>query len=177
VLLRECFGELKPVTPLFHEGTFMTLFETHFTQEYDPIHGPGWWACLNMVLALTHRVRVLHDLTRQDEEDIALLYFKNAMAVLTELMLRGPNILNVQALLIMVRSSYQLFNSIAYENSKAIYSQGSANVELSCSLGSAALRLSQNMGLHRESSGGELSPLESDERRRVFWVGYILDKK
>lgn len=102
MLLREFFGELKPVTPLFREATFMTLFETRFTQDYDPIHGPGWWACLNTVLALTHRVRVLHNLTRQDEEDIALLYFKNAMAVLTELMLRGPNILNVQALLIMV---------------------------------------------------------------------------
>jgi hypothetical protein len=101
-LLREFFGELKSVTPLFHETTFMSLFETRFTQEYDPLHGPGWWACLNMVLAMTHRVRVLHNLTLQEEEEIALLYFKNAMAVLTELIVRGPNILSIQALLIMV---------------------------------------------------------------------------
>jgi hypothetical protein len=80
----------------------MSLFETRFTQEYDEAHGPGWWASLNMVLATTHRVRVLGDLTLQEEEEIASLYFKNAMAVLTDLMLRGSHILSVQALLTMV---------------------------------------------------------------------------
>ena len=50
-------------------------------------------------------------------------------------------------------------------------------MELSYFLGSAAVRLSQNMGMHRESSGGEMGPHETQERRRVFWVGYILDKK
>jgi hypothetical protein len=55
-----------------------------------------------MLLAFARRVRVLRDLTLQEEEDIALLYFKNAMAVLTDLLLRVPHILNVQALLAMV---------------------------------------------------------------------------
>jgi Fungal specific transcription factor domain len=50
-------------------------------------------------------------------------------------------------------------------------------MELSLFLGSAAIRISQNMGMHRESSGAELSSHECQERRRVFWVAYILDKK
>ena len=176
-LLGEFFGEFSSVAPIFHEATFMSLFETRFTQEYDPVHGPGWWASLNMVLAMTHRVRVLHNLTLQDEEDMALLYFKNAMAVLAELMLRGPNILNVQALLVMVsrRTSFQPPSLTRI--TKALYSNGSPGVELSCFLASAALRISQNMGLHRESSGRDLRPHEIQERRRVFWMGYILDKK
>jgi hypothetical protein len=100
-LLKEYFG-VQHVYPLYRESKFMALFETHFTQEYEEAHGPGWWASLNMLLAFARQVRVLRDLTLQDEEDIALLYFKNAMAVLTDLLLRVPHILNVQALLAMV---------------------------------------------------------------------------
>lgn len=80
----------------------MALFESRFTQEYNEVHGPGWWASLNMVLATTHRLRILGNLTLQDEEEISWLYFKNAMAVLTDLMLRNPHVLSVQALLAMV---------------------------------------------------------------------------
>jgi hypothetical protein len=60
---------------------------------------------------------------------------------------------------------------------KAIYTQGQSDIELSCFLASAALRIAQNMGMHRESSGAELNSHECQERRRVFWLGYILDKK
>ena len=100
-LLKEYFS-VQHVYPLYRESTFMSLFETHFTQEYEEVHGPGWWASLNMLLAFARQVRVLRDLTLQDEEDMALLYFKNALAVLTDLLLRVPHILNVQALLAMV---------------------------------------------------------------------------
>ena len=100
-LLKEFFS-FQHVYPLYHESTFMSLFEAHFIQEYEEVLGPGWWASLNMLLAIAHRIRVLRDLTLQDEEDKALLYFKNAMAVLTDLLLRIPHILNVQALLAMV---------------------------------------------------------------------------
>jgi hypothetical protein len=100
-LLKEYFS-VQHVYPLYRKSTFMSLFETHFTQEYEEVNGPGWWASLNMLLAFARQVRVLRDLTLQDEEDIALLYFKNAMAVLTDLLLRIPHILNVQALLAMV---------------------------------------------------------------------------
>jgi hypothetical protein len=33
------------------------------------------------------------------------------------------------------------------------------------------------MGMHRESTGAELNPRMAEERREVFWIGYILDKK
>jgi hypothetical protein len=65
----------------------------------------------------------------------------------------------------------------AYKILKAYYSQGSSYADLSCFLGSAAVRLSQNMGMHRESTGAELSPHVAEERREIFWIGYILDKK
>ena len=101
-LLKQFFEDFNQTSQLFHEATFMALFESRFTQEYNEIHGPGWWASLNMVLATTHRLRILGNLTLQDEEEISWLYFKNAMAVLTDLMLRIPHILSVQALLAMV---------------------------------------------------------------------------
>jgi hypothetical protein len=105
-LLQEYFGQSVHLWPIFHAATFMSLFETHFTQEYDEVHGAGWWASLNIVLASTHQVRVLCDLTLQDEEEISLLYFRNAMAFLTDLLLRGPYILNAQALLAMVSLTF-----------------------------------------------------------------------
>ena len=101
-LLKQFFEYFNQMCQLFHEPTFMALFESRFTQEYNEVHGPGWWASLNMVLATTHRLRVLGNLTLQDEEEISWLYFKNAMAVLMDLMLRNPHILSVQALLAMV---------------------------------------------------------------------------
>ena len=101
-LLNQPFRSCELISSLYHEATFMALFESRFSQEYDEAHGPGWWASLNMLLAVAHRVRVMGDLTLQDDEDVSWLYFKNAMSVLSDLMLRTPHILSVQALLAMV---------------------------------------------------------------------------
>ena len=68
----------------------------------DPYEGSGWWASMNVVLALAYRLRVMSKLVPQEEDKKAWLYLKNAMAVLAELTMRNTDLLSVQALLGMV---------------------------------------------------------------------------
>jgi hypothetical protein len=86
--------------PLFHEPTFMHLVEKQYSR--DPYEGSGWWASINVVLAISHRLRVMSNLVPQEEDKKAWLYLKNAMGVLTELTMRNTDLLSVQALLGMV---------------------------------------------------------------------------
>jgi hypothetical protein len=86
--------------PLFHEPTFMLLVDKQYTRE--PYEGSGWWASINVALAIAHRLRVMSNLVPAEEDERAWLYLKNAMGVFTELTLRNTDLLSVQALLGMV---------------------------------------------------------------------------
>lgn len=71
----------------------------------DPYEGSGWWASINVVLAIAHRLRVMSNLVPQEEDKKGWLYLKNSMGVLTELTMRNTDLLSVQALLGMVSST------------------------------------------------------------------------
>lgn len=99
-LFKDYFDNFNCVFPLFHEPTFMHLVERQYSR--DPYEGSGWWASINVVLAIAHRLRVMSDLVPQEEDKKAWLYLKNAMGVITELTMRNTDLLSVQALLGMV---------------------------------------------------------------------------
>ena len=99
-LFRDFFDNFNCMFPLFHEPTFMHLAERQYSR--DPYEGSGWWASINVVLAIAHRLRVMSNLVPQEEDRKAWLYLKNAMGVLTELTMRNTDLLSVQALLGMV---------------------------------------------------------------------------
>lgn len=99
-LFRDFFENFNCMFPLFHEPTFMHLVERQYSR--DPYEGSGWWASINVVLAIAHRLRVMSNLVPQDEDKKAWLYLKNSMGVLTELTMRNTDLLSVQALLGMV---------------------------------------------------------------------------
>lgn len=100
-LLKDYFENFNCMFPLFHEPTFYHLVDKHYSR--DPYEGSGWWASLNVALAIAHRLRVMSNLVPQDEDQKAWGYLKNAMAVMTELTIRNTDLLSVQALLGMVR--------------------------------------------------------------------------
>ena len=60
---------------------------------------------------------------------------------------------------------------------KAMFLLGTPNPQPSFFLVSAALRLSHSIGLHKRGSGFNLNPIELEQRKRVFWIAYILDKE
>ncbi|KAL2868653.1 transcription factor atrR [Aspergillus lucknowensis] len=156
-LFRDFFDNFNCMFPLFHEPTFMHLVEKQYSR--DPYEGSGWWASINVVLAISHRLRVMSNLVPQEEDKKAWLYLKNAMGVLTELTMRNTDLLSVQALLGM-----------------SLFLQGTPNPQPSFFLVAAAIRLSHSIGLHKRGSGFGLNPVEAEQRKRVFWIAYMLDK-
>lgn len=99
-LLGDFFNNFNCMFPLFHEPTFMHLVDRHYSLE--PYEGSGWWASLNVALAIAHRLRVMADSDAKQEDEKAWGYLKNALAVQTELTMRNNDLLSVQALLGMV---------------------------------------------------------------------------
>jgi len=100
-LLKDFFENFNCMFPLFHEPTFMHLVDKHYSR--DPYEGSGWWASLNIALAIAHRLRVMSNLVPQEEDQKGWGYLKNALGVLTELTMRNTDLLSVQAMLGMVR--------------------------------------------------------------------------
>lgn len=156
-LMRDFFENFNCMFPLFHEPTFMHLVNRNYSK--DPFEGSGWWASFNVALAIAHRLRVMSHLVPQDEDRKAWGYLKNAMGVFTELTMRNTDLLSVQALLGM-----------------ALFLLGTPNPQPSFFLVAAAIRLANSIGLHKRGSGFNLNEVEIEQRKRVFWIAYLLDK-
>ncbi|KAF2260896.1 hypothetical protein CC78DRAFT_555348 [Lojkania enalia] len=156
-LLKDYFENFNCIFPLFHEPTFMHLVEKHYSN--DPYEGSGWWASLNVALATAHRLRVMSKLVPQEEDEKAWQYLKNAMAVQIELTMRNTDLLSVQALLGI-----------------ALFLLGTPNPQPTYFFVAAALRLSHSIGLHKKGAGFNLNASEVEQRKRVFWIAYMLDR-
>ncbi|TVY15369.1 Fusaridione A cluster transcription factor fsdR [Lachnellula arida] len=156
-LMKDFFENFNCMFPLFHQPTFMHLVDRQYSR--DPYEGSGWWASLNVALAIAHRLRVMSNLVPAEEDEKACGYLKNALAVFTELTMRNTDLLSVQALLGM-----------------ALFLQGTPNPQPTFFLVAAAIRLSHSIGLHKRGSGFNLNPVEIEQRKRVFWIAYIVDK-
>ncbi|KAF4555657.1 Fungal specific transcription factor domain-containing protein 37 [Elsinoe fawcettii] len=156
-LLKDFFENFNCMFPLFHEPTFMHLVHKHYSLE--PYEGSGWWACLNVALAVAHRMRVMSNVVGAEEDQLGWMYLKNALAVQAELTMRNNDLLSVQALLGI-----------------ALFMQGTPNPQPSFFFVAAAIRLSHSIGLHKRGSDFKLNEVENEQRKRVFWIAYMLDK-
>lgn len=157
-LIDEFFDSFNTMFPLFHEPTFRHLVDRQYSE--DPYDGSGWWASLNVALAIAYRIRRLKMQPPPPEDSISWAYFKNALAVLSELTMRNTDLLSVQALIGM-----------------CLFLQGSPNPQPSFYLIGAALRLAHSIGLHKHGSGFGLNQVEVEQRKRVFWIAYMIDKE
>ena len=132
----------------------MSIFDSLDTSVNDP----GRWACLNIVLALTHQFQ--HGETQDMEEDCETWnYFETAFAIVGQLMTMHVTLWSVQALLGM-----------------ALVIQGTPNQGPVSLLISGAMKLAHRMGLHKQCRNPNISAAEIEERKRVFWIAYSLDK-
>lgn len=156
-LMRDYFDNFNCIFPLFHQPTFMHLVEKQYSPA--PYEGVAWWASLNVALAIAHRLRVMSNMAAQEEDDNAWGYLKNALAVQSELTMRSADLLAVQALLGM-----------------ALFLQGSPNPQPAYFLVAAAIRTATSIGLHKRGAGFNFNEIEDEQRRRVFWIAYMVDK-
>jgi hypothetical protein len=157
VLINEAFKGFNCSFPIFDQESFMGFVHERYSESCPT--DPGWWACINVVLALAHRFRAMRTLETLHENSEACGYMQNALAVVSELTMLHNSLPAVQALLGMT-----------------IVLQGTPNPRLCSVLIATAMRLAQTMGLHRKNHDLSLTEAEIEQRKRVFWIAYLLDK-
>lgn len=157
-LLKDYFRTMNRLFPLYHEDSFMRLVEWQYTQQ--TCDDAARWASINVILSLAYEYRFSNSLKPEKDREKAWLYFKNAMSVFTELTLRRTDILSVQALLGM-----------------ALFLRGNSGTQSALPIITAAMRACHRMGLHRNLPRPHLPPVEQEQRKRVFWIAYILDQR
>ena len=156
-LVEKSFQGFHPAYPLFDKARFLTVFDSLDTSLNDP----GQWACLNVVLALYPQFQrgAAQDVKEMNEDCETWGYFQSAFAVVGQLMTMHVTLWSVQALLGM-----------------ALVIQGTPNQGPASLLISAAMKLAHRMGLHKQCQDPNISAAEIEERKRVFWIAYSLDK-
>ncbi|KAK0123667.1 hypothetical protein ONS95_008679 [Cadophora gregata] len=146
--------------PLYDQDSFVKKLDDLETS----IQEPGFWASLNVVLALAYRFRIAVEKEGSMEEINAWKFFQNALSVVNQLTLLPPSLISTQALIGM-----------------AIISQGTPNPAPYAFLSSAAMKMAQQLDLHRSAryqaaQYPSLSAAEIEQRTRVFWIAYFMDK-
>lgn len=145
--------------PLFHPRRLLQMIDDWYRQPSG--RTASAWACINIVLALTK----CHSFGFIDPalQTIGLgQCIENAQSVLTDI-LKGNDLQleNVQILLGL-----------------GIVFLGTQDLAAPMVFVSAAMRFAQAQGMHRRDryEGMGIAPEEAVQRRRVFWMAYILDR-
>ena len=154
-IVEEYFEGFNHAFPIYHRASFLKLLQEHDMNK-DQRSSSGWWASLNIVLALGHRIRSMRTANALEEDPKAWKYLQNALEVLPELTLRNRDLLSVQAMLGI-----------------AVFLQGTSSPYPTHSLVATTIRQMHSLGLHQDSLD---SSEDAEQRRRVFWIGYLLDK-
>lgn len=155
-LLGVYFRHFNQLVPLFNEESFMELIDNASTP--TPFKSSGLWASTNVALAIASSITT--DSCGRQSDNQVWGYLKNALAVTNELTMYNVDLMSIQALLGM-----------------ALFFRGTSNPQPSFSLLSAAIRLSHTIKLHRKCENSSMSMEENEQRKRVFWVAYFLDKE
>ncbi|GFF62404.1 hypothetical protein IFM62136_05339 [Aspergillus lentulus] len=156
-LLGDYFRTINRLFPLYNEASFMEMVEWQYTQQ--TCDDAARWASINVILALAYEYRYTKSLKSEKDKERAWLYYKNAMSVFAELTLRRTDMLSVQALLGM-----------------ALFLRGNSGTQSAMPLITAAIRTCHRLGLHRDTPRPHLAPAEQEQRKRVFWIAFILDQ-
>lgn len=154
-LVSEFLSIFNHTIPLVGETSIRKLAEKQFS--WNPDDNPSSWALLNVVLAFSYKERAQASANANNDWQRSMGHIKNALNVLVELFLRNADLPAVQALLGL-----------------AIYFQGTPNAQGLFMLAASAMRLCHSIGLHHNTTSGFTSA-EIDERRRTFWISFILD--
>ncbi|KAF7529462.1 hypothetical protein G7054_g9846 [Neopestalotiopsis clavispora] len=145
--------------PLFHPRRLLKLIDEWY--RLPTRRSPSSWACINLILALTqwHCSGFLEPSLQIPTVGQCI---ENAQSVLTDI-LKGDNLglEHVQILLGL-----------------GIVFLGRPDPAAPMVFVSAAIRFAQAMGLHRRDYYADLgiTAEEAMQRRRVFWIAYILDR-
>ncbi|CAI7586647.1 unnamed protein product [Penicillium pancosmium] len=154
-LVSEFLSSFNRTIPLVDEISLMRLVERQFS--WNPDDSPSSWILLNVVMAFSYRERAQEPTDVSNNWQKSLGHVKNAMNVVVDLFMRNADLSAVQGLLGL-----------------AIYFQGTPNAQALFMFAASAMRLAHSIGLHRNTTSG-FTLAEIEERRRTFWISFILD--
>ncbi|KAH8691251.1 fungal-specific transcription factor domain-containing protein [Talaromyces proteolyticus] len=155
VLLKLTIEDVCAELPLFDIPWFFERLRSQYSAE--TCRCPSWWACLNALTALAISRRSTNR-SLGELSGFVWAFFKNAYAVLPDILNQADDLLAVQSLLAM-----------------AIHMRTSGNSRTTALLLSNACRIIHTVGLHTRSRGNGKPFLERETRNRVFWIGFILE--
>lgn len=155
------FTTTQTLLPILDRSQFEDQMRKYSTHTSGTMY--SWNALLNAVLASGCRAALSDETAEafQTSGREAWGYFQNAIYYESKMMNAPTDLLAVQAVAVMT-----------------IFAQGMSSPQrLEFTMSSAAARLAQSLGLnHRPPPEWEHSQQEQNERNRVFWVVYCLDK-
>lgn len=154
LLVDSFLSTLNSVLPLYNDSTLIETVKLWYSTPSQRTRTA--WASINVVMALAQFCG--HGLSKESEDFVADCVGK-AQSVLTELIMGDPKLDSLQVILGLVL----LFQSMPSTRPAAL-------------LISTAFRLIHEMGIHRREGYDKVSDMEARQRRRVFWVAYILDR-
>ncbi|KAF5536106.1 transcriptional regulator, partial [Fusarium napiforme] len=152
------FTTFNGVIPLFQQPEFMKLLSTWYKQ--PETRDRASWAAIQTVLAIGYRTP---QLSLRDSQSVHIekadQCLRNAQTVVSELVTRDEDLLGVQILLGIV----MLF-------------QNSRDPKPASVLIGTAVRLAHRLKLHSQEAVMQFPAAEAEQRSRVFWIAYTLDK-
>ncbi|KAJ5718713.1 hypothetical protein N7488_004359 [Penicillium malachiteum] len=154
-LVNEFLTNFNHTIPLVDDTSLRRLVDKQFS--WHPDDSPSSWALLNVVIAFSYRERAQVSSDASGDWQRSFGHVRNALNVLVDLFMRNADLAAVQGLLGL-----------------ALYFQGTPNAQAQFMLAASAMRLSHSIGLHRNATSG-FTPAEIEERRRTFWIAFILD--
>jgi hypothetical protein len=152
------FTTFNGVIPLFQQPEFMKLLSTWYKQ--PETRDRASWAAIQTVMAIGYRTP---QLSLRDSQSVHIekadQCLRNAQTVVSELVTRDEDLLGVQILLGIV----MLF-------------QNSRDPKPASVLIGTAVRLAHRLKLHSQEAAMQFPAAEAEQRSRVFWIAYTLDK-
>ncbi|OGM44056.1 hypothetical protein ABOM_007314 [Aspergillus bombycis] len=157
-LVQDFIEDFNMLFPIFQRSELLSLFNQKCLDMR--VQTPSQWACINAVLATAYMIRPLDEGSGTDHHQKSWLFIQNALEIVNELCLGPPDLLGLQALLLLAT----FFLGTSAENPCGF-------------LISAAVRICHELGLGQTEDGSPLCLQEIQHRRTVFWIAYCLDRE
>ncbi|KAF8848953.1 hypothetical protein BDZ45DRAFT_697990 [Acephala macrosclerotiorum] len=128
-LIENSFAEIMAEHQLLDLSNFVMLLDAQYTASaFDPADNPARWALVNAIIALGVRFKTAAG-SENALSNITHSFYQNAIKVLPDLVLQGPTLLSIQALLAIAMfarciSDIQAFIMLATNASRQLESWG-----------------------------------------------------
>lgn len=157
-LIENTFTEIMEAHPIMDQSSFVKLLEDQYSESLSgPANYPARWAIVNGIIALAIRTKMAPG-SETALSDIPDGFYRNATAVIPDLILQIPNMLSVQAFLVM-----------------AMFAQATPQQHAFCLLVNNASRQLDLIGLRRLATQQDSTSEERGQYKNAYMITHALE--